>query len=257
MGPSLAVGVDHVVIDDIAASLATFGRGYERRIITDAERTSAADRSPAAYLGFLAGRFAGKEAIVKALRYPRSKALAWTDIEILAHDEGWPLVTLHGPARQHAAATGISEVSVSISHEGTLAIAVAIAQRGRRGSRPERSTTESSTTESSTTESSTTESSTTEASSNRVQHQRGDTTVNETQIRDVLLAHGRLGKDPMSISIDDDLYEAGMTSHASVNVMLGLEDTFDIEFPDELLRRGTFQTIRAIDAAVTGLLASV
>lgn len=81
--------------------------------------------------------------------------------------------------------------------------------------------------------------------------------MNETQIRDVLLAHGRLGKDPMSISIDDDLYEAGMTSHASVNVMLGLEDTFDIEFPDELLRRGTFQTIRAIDAAVTGLLASV
>ncbi|MFZ1617066.1 MAG: acyl carrier protein [Flavobacteriales bacterium] len=81
--------------------------------------------------------------------------------------------------------------------------------------------------------------------------------MNETQIRDVLLAHGRLGKDPMSIGIDDDLYEAGMTSHASVNVMLGLEDSFDIEFPDELLRRGTFQTIRAIDTAVSGLLASV
>ena len=61
----------------------------------------------------------------------------------------------------------------------------------------------------------------------------------------------------MSIGIDDDLYEAGMTSHASVNVMLGLEDSFDIEFPDELLRRGTFQTIRAIDTAVSGLLASV
>ena len=252
MGPDVAIGVDHVVIDDIAASLARFGRGYEHRIITDAERTIAANRTPAAYLGFLAGRFAGKEAIVKALRYPHSRPLAWTDIEILAHEEGWPLVTLHGPAHQHAQAQGFSDVAVSISHEGTVAIAVAIAHRARRGSRPEVSTTDVSTTDVSTTDVRTTD-----VSTDRVQHQRGDTTVNETQIRDVLLAHGRLGKDPMSISIDDDLYEAGMTSHASVNVMLGLEDTFDIEFPDELLRRGTFQTIRAIDAAVTGLLASV
>jgi acyl carrier protein len=52
----------------------------------------------------------------------------------------------------------------------------------------------------------------------------------------------------------DDLYEAGMTSHASVNVMLGIEDAFDLEFPDEMLRRTTFQSIDAISAAVESLL---
>ena len=44
-----------------------------------------------------------------------------------------------------------------------------------------------------------------------------------------------------------------MSSHASVNVMLALEDTFDIEFPDVMLKRSVFESIAAIDAAVTEL----
>lgn len=135
MGSEVVIGVDHVVIEDIAASLASFGRRYERRVFTDAERSIAADRTPAAYLGFLAGRFAGKEAIVKALRYPRGEPLPWTDIEILS-ESGWPSVTLHGPARQHAQDLGVSDVAVSISHEGAVAIAVAVAYQGHGGSRP-------------------------------------------------------------------------------------------------------------------------
>ncbi len=81
--------------------------------------------------------------------------------------------------------------------------------------------------------------------------------MNEQKIRDVLAAHARLATDAATIGVSDDLYEAGMTSHASVNVMLALEDAFDVEFPDELLRRATFQTIADIDAAVSGLLAEV
>jgi acyl carrier protein len=56
-----------------------------------------------------------------------------------------------------------------------------------------------------------------------------------------------------SLSDDADLYQAGMTSHASVNLMLGLEDAFDVEFPDEMLRRSVFESISAISAAVATL----
>ena len=47
-----------------------------------------------------------------------------------------------------------------------------------------------------------------------------------------------------------DLYRAGLTSHASVNVMLALEDAFDIEFPDALLKKSTFESIAAIADAL-------
>jgi len=69
-------------------------------------------------------------------------------------------------------------------------------------------------------------------------------------IRDVLAAHGRLDVDPGTIGVDDDLYRAGLTSHATVNVMLALEDEYDIEFPDRLLRKDTFISIAAIRRAL-------
>ena len=46
-----------------------------------------------------------------------------------------------------------------------------------------------------------------------------------------------------SLSDTEDLFESGLTSHASVNVMLALEDEFEIEFPDSLLNKSTFETI--------------
>lgn len=73
------------------------------------------------------------------------------------------------------------------------------------------------------------------------------------QIREVLATHARLGTPVSDIEDDGDLYAAGMTSHASVNVMLALEDLFDIEFPDELLRRSTFASIAAIAGAIDTL----
>jgi acyl carrier protein len=77
----------------------------------------------------------------------------------------------------------------------------------------------------------------------------------ETKIRDILAEHGRLAKDISTLSDDADLYQAGMTSHASVNLMLALEGAFDIEFPDAMLRRSVFESISAIRTAVTGLTA--
>ncbi|MBU6496539.1 MAG: acyl carrier protein [Acidobacteria bacterium] len=75
-------------------------------------------------------------------------------------------------------------------------------------------------------------------------------------IRRVLSDHGRLAVDAASLELEDDLYQKGLSSHASVNVMLGLEDAFDVEFPDELLTRSTFQSVAAIRRALEGLGAS-
>lgn len=75
----------------------------------------------------------------------------------------------------------------------------------------------------------------------------------EDKIRSVLLEHGKLAVDLASLSDSDDLYSAGMTSHASVNVMLALEDAFDIEFPDAMLRKSTFGSVAAIRDALTTL----
>ena len=75
----------------------------------------------------------------------------------------------------------------------------------------------------------------------------------EAAVRTVLADHAKLPVDAAAIGVDEDLYAAGLTSHASVNVMLALEDEFDLEFPDRLLRKSTFGTIAAITAAVAEL----
>jgi acyl carrier protein len=70
------------------------------------------------------------------------------------------------------------------------------------------------------------------------------------RIRKVLQEHGRIGVDALEIAEDADLYEAGMTSLASVNVMLALENEFNIEFPDQFLNRSVFGSVAAIAAAI-------
>ena len=79
------------------------------------------------------------------------------------------------------------------------------------------------------------------------------TTMVTTEVRQVLKAHGRLAADVDQIGDADDLYRLGMTSHASVNVMLALEEAFDVEFPDRMLQKSTFSSITAIATALTEL----
>ncbi len=76
------------------------------------------------------------------------------------------------------------------------------------------------------------------------------------QIRAVLKEHARLTKDMATLTDDSDLYQAGMTSHASVNVMLALEGAFEIEFPDHMLKRSVFESVTAIASAVAELTKS-
>ena len=79
---------------------------------------------------------------------------------------------------------------------------------------------------------------------------------NAAKIRSILKEHGRLTKDAETLAADADLYQAGMTSHASVNVMLALEGEFDVEFPDAMLKRSSFESIAAIGTAIDELVAA-
>jgi acyl carrier protein len=74
------------------------------------------------------------------------------------------------------------------------------------------------------------------------------------EIRAILREHGRLAVDVGSLADEHNLYEAGLTSHASVSLMLALEERFDVEFPERMLRRGAFASIAAIRAGVEELI---
>jgi acyl carrier protein len=73
------------------------------------------------------------------------------------------------------------------------------------------------------------------------------------EVRKIIGENGRLSVDADALEPQSDLYEAGMTSHASVNVMLALEDAFDIEFPDRMLKRDVFESIASITSALEEL----
>jgi acyl carrier protein len=72
-------------------------------------------------------------------------------------------------------------------------------------------------------------------------------------IRDILSKHGRLYTPVDQLTNESDLYKAGLTSLATVGLMLALEDHFDVEFPDSLLSRKTFGSIESINNAVEQL----
>jgi acyl carrier protein len=76
------------------------------------------------------------------------------------------------------------------------------------------------------------------------------------RVRSIVGEHGRLSISVSQLSDDASLYQAGLTSHASVNLMLALEETFGIEFPERMLRRRTFESIAAIAGAVGELTQS-
>jgi acyl carrier protein len=76
------------------------------------------------------------------------------------------------------------------------------------------------------------------------------------EIRKIIAEHALLSVEVAELPPDADLYQAGMTSHASVNVMLALEDHFDIEFPDRMLTRDVFESIVAIERALSELRGS-
>ena len=81
------------------------------------------------------------------------------------------------------------------------------------------------------------------------------TTALET-IRALVAQHGRLSVDVSTLADDADLHYAGLTSLATVGLMLALEDHFQIEFPESMLSRKTFASLASIAEAVAELQAA-
>lgn len=71
-----------------------------------------------------------------------------------------------------------------------------------------------------------------------------------TTIRDLVAEHGNLGTDVSQLADTDDLYAHGLSSLATVQLMLAIEDSFEIELPERLLVRSTFESVAAIADAV-------
>jgi acyl carrier protein len=78
-------------------------------------------------------------------------------------------------------------------------------------------------------------------------------TIDE-DIRAILREYGRLAGDVAALGDQSNLYDAGLTSHASVSVMLALEERFDVEFPERMLGRGVFASIAALRAGLEELI---
>ncbi len=75
----------------------------------------------------------------------------------------------------------------------------------------------------------------------------------KNQIREIIVDHAGLEFDGMKLDDHTDLYNVGMKSFASVQLMLALEDVFDVEFPDGMLKRATFRSPAAIENAIQSL----
>jgi holo-[acyl-carrier protein] synthase len=117
----LRTGVDLIEIQRIQEVVARHGKRYLERVYTAAEQEEARGQAES-----LAGRFAAKEAVAKALGTGIG-AVGWQEIEILGDEQNAPTLKLHGVAERTSKELGISVWSLSISHSLSHAVAFAVA----------------------------------------------------------------------------------------------------------------------------------
>ena len=117
----LSTGVDLIEIDRIEEVIARHGKHYLERIYTPAELAQSGKRTES-----LAGRFAAKEAVAKALGCGIGD-VSWKDIEVLGDEQNAPGLTLHGEALKRANELGLAIWSVSISHSQSHSVAFVVA----------------------------------------------------------------------------------------------------------------------------------
>ncbi len=117
----LRTGVDLIEISRIEEVIARHGKRYLERIYTPAELEQFGRETES-----LAGRFAAKEAVAKALGCGIG-AVSWKDIEVLGDEQDAPGLTLYGAAAQKAKELGLQTWSVSISHSISHAVAFVVA----------------------------------------------------------------------------------------------------------------------------------
>jgi holo-[acyl-carrier protein] synthase len=121
----LGIGTDIVECPRIGKMIEHYGELFLRRIYTAREIRYCQARKHA--IEHFAGRWAAKEAILKAMGTGWSRGIAWTDIEIRTGKTGQPQVMVCGVAKEVARERGIADILISISHCRTYATAHAIA----------------------------------------------------------------------------------------------------------------------------------
>ena len=121
----LCTGVDIIEIPRIQQVLDRYGQRFLNRIFTPGEIAYCRGRAPN-----LAGRFAAKEATMKALG-TGARGVSWKDIEVVRAESGAPSVKLHGRAEIRAERLGVSEISLSMSHSREYAVAFVVAQQAQ------------------------------------------------------------------------------------------------------------------------------
>ena len=123
----VGVGIDLIEIARIRAVYQRHGERFVKRILTPAEAAYVLQhKDPAARL---AGRWAVKEAALKALGTGHSDGIRWRDNEVLPDPRGKPVLTLHGQARERAAALGADVLHATITHSENTAMAQVILER--------------------------------------------------------------------------------------------------------------------------------
>jgi holo-[acyl-carrier protein] synthase len=120
----IGLGVDLTDIPRIAATYERYGERFLRRIFTDGEIAYCMRRRDP--VPSLAGRFASKEAAMKALGTGHSRGVLWKDIEVVRAPGGPPQLRLHGGAARRAEAMGVAKSLLTITHSDTLAMAQVI-----------------------------------------------------------------------------------------------------------------------------------
>jgi holo-[acyl-carrier protein] synthase len=121
----VGIGLDATEIARIDETLRRYGERFMRRVFTDGEIEYCTRRRVAA--PHFAGRWAAKEAAMKALGTGHSRGVIWKDIEVVRRG-GPPQLQLHGGAARHAARLGVTRILVTITHCETLAIAQVMLQ---------------------------------------------------------------------------------------------------------------------------------
>ena len=117
----LATGVDLIEIARIDEVVVRHGKHYLERVFTPAELEYCGKRAES-----LAGRFAAKEAVAKALGCGIGD-VSWKEIEVLGDEQNAPVLALHGEAAAKAKELGLTTWSVSISHNQSHVVALVVA----------------------------------------------------------------------------------------------------------------------------------
>jgi holo-[acyl-carrier protein] synthase len=120
----VGLGVDITEVDRMEAAIARRGRAFLQRLFTPAEiiycerHRNSAER--------FAGRFAAKEAAMKALGTGWARGVRWIDIEVVREPSGKPTLSLSGAAKAIANGLGVKHIAVTITHDGNTALAQVI-----------------------------------------------------------------------------------------------------------------------------------